>query len=275
MATMRFFAVMLSAALVCGAAEAQTATRQAGGATAAAGAARPASATATASAATPAPNVEPQAVQALAKMSAYLRTLPAFQITLETQRDDVDIYGQQITLSGAATYKVRRPDAMAIDLALPSVTRKYVYDGKTVTVFDPPTGYYAQFAAPSTIKATLQTAMDKYGVTLPLSDLFTWTEGDDRANSLTSAHFIGKTEVNGQSANHYAFRQPGVDWQIWIADGDKPAPLRVALVASDDPARPRFQADLAWDTTPQFNADAFTFTPPANARKVDIHPAQP
>jgi len=273
---MRFFALMLSAALVCGAVEAQTATRQTVGATAAAGAARPASATATTSATAPAAgSVEPGAVEALAKMSAYLRTLQAFQITLQTQRDDVDIYGQAITLNGQATYRVRRPDAMAIDLALPSVARKYVYDGKTVTVFDPPTGYYAQFAAPATIKATLQMALDKYGVTLPLSDLFTWTDGDDRANVLTSAHFIGKTQIDGQSANHYAFRQPGIDWQIWIADGDKPAPLRVALVASDDPARPKFQADLVWDTTPQFNADAFTFTPPANARKVDIHPANP
>ena len=261
---MKTSTLLLAAALSCGALGVQAATPQAATGPAAT----------TAATAGPA-KVEPAAVEALAKMSAYLRTLQAFQITLQTQRDDVDIYGQSITLSGDATYRVRRPDAMAIDLALPSATRKYVYDGKIVTVFDPPTGYYAQFAAPPTIKATLQLALDKYGVTLPLSDLFTWTEGDPRADVLTSAHFVGKTQVNGQNANHYAFRQPGIDWQIWIADGDKPAPLRVALVASDDPARPKFQADLTWDTTPQFNADAFTFTPPANARKVDIHPANP
>jgi hypothetical protein len=115
-------------------------------------------------------------------------------------------------------------------------------------------------------------AQDKYGVDLPLADLFTWSEGDDRARSLTSAHFIGQDQVNGQTANHYAFRQPGVDWQIWIADGDKPAPLRVVIVASDDPARPQFQADLAWDTAPQFADNAFAFTPPANARQIQIHP---
>ena len=53
-------------------------------------------------------------------MSAYLRSIPAFQITLQTQRDDVDVYGQLITLSGGATYKVRRPDRFSIDLALPT-----------------------------------------------------------------------------------------------------------------------------------------------------------
>ena len=260
---MRPFTLMLCASLACGALEAQAAPPRA-----ASSAAREASASLPG-------QKDPAAIEALAKMSAYLRTLPAFQITLQTQRDDVDVYGQLITLSGQATYKVRRPDSMAIDLATPSVTRKYVYDGKTMTVFDPKTGYYGQVKAPPTIKETLQLASDQYGVKLPLSDLFTWSEGDDRAAALTSAHFVGKTQIDGQSVNQYAYRQPGIDWQIWIADGDKPAPVRISLVSSDDPARPEFQADLTWDTSPQFASDAFTFAPPPNAKQIPIRPKQP
>ena len=255
---MKIATLMLAAAVVCGATCAQAATKHSA---------------ASAPAAQPGPaQVEPGAVDALVKMSAYLRTLQAFQITMQTERDDVDAYGQLITLSGQATYKVRRPNALAIDLDLPIMKRRYVYDGKTVTVFDPATSYFAKFQAPSTIRETLELAQDKYGVPLPLEDLFTWSEGDDRAKALTSAHFIGKTQVGGQSANQYAFRQPGIDWQIWIADGDKPAPLRVAIVASDDPARPKFEADLTWDSAPQFAEDAFVFTPPAGSREIQIHP---
>ena len=216
--------------------------------------------------------VDPKAVDALAKMSAYLRSIPSFQISLQTQRDDVDMYGQLITLSGEGTYKVRRPDAFSIDLALPSLTQRYVYDGKTFIAYDPNVGSYGKVQAPSTIRATLELAEQKYGAIVPLDDLFTWSEGDDRAKALTSAHFIGKDKVAGQSANHYAFRQQGIDWQIWIADGDKPVPLRVKIVGSEDPDRPQFQADLAWDTAPQFTSDAFVFTPPPNARSTDIQP---
>jgi hypothetical protein len=256
---MKIAILITAAALGCGAIDAQAAGQ-------------PASATS----AQPAPaQVEPGAVDALSKMSAYLRSIPAFQITLQTQRDDVDIYGQLITLSGEATYKVRRPDAFAIDVALPTMTRQYFYDGKTVTVYDPGPKYYAKYEAPATIRATLELAVQKYGATVPLEDLFTWGEGDARAKLLTSAHFVGKTRVAGQSANHYAFRQPGIDWQIWIADGDKPAPLRVVIVAADDPARPQFEADLSWDTAPQFAADAFVFTPPADARSIPIRPVAP
>lgn len=252
---MKTWVLILAAALGCGAAGVQAAV--------------PAAAPA---AQAPAAQVEPGAIQALAKMAAYLRSLQAFQISLQTQRDDVDQYGQLITLSGNATYKVRRPDAFSIDLALPSRTRQYVYDGKTVTVYDPKTGYYAKFQAPPTIRGTLELAQQKYGAVFPLEDLFTWTEGDPRAQALTSAHYIGKAEIAGQTTSHYAFRQPGIDWQIWIADGSKPVPLRVSIVASDDPARPAFQADLAWDMAPQFTDTSFAFTPPPNARAITIRP---
>jgi hypothetical protein len=245
---MKIATLIIAAALGCGAINAQAATP-------------------------PGPaQVEPKAVDALARMSAYLRSIPAFQISLQTQRDDVDVYGQLITLSGGATYKVRRPDAFSIDLALPSLAAQYVYDGKTLTVYDASTGRYAKYPAASTIRGTLELAEQKYGATVPLDDLFTWSEGDDRAKVLTSAHFIGKAQVAGQTADHYAFRQPGVDWQIWIADGDKPAPLRVTIVASDDPARPQFEADLSWDTAPQFAPGAFAFAPPPNARAGDARP---
>jgi len=212
--------------------------------------------------------VDPKAVGALAQMSAYLRSIPAFEITMQTQRDDVDVQGQLITLSGGALYSVRRPNAFAINLNLPSLAARYVYDGKTVTVFDANAGVYSSHVAPGTIRATLDLAQQQYGAAVPLDDLFTWSEGDSRAKTLTAAHYIGKSQIAGQTTNHYAFRQPGVDWQIWIADGAKPIPLRVVIVSSRDAARPQFRADLDWNTAPQFTAGTFAFVPPANARAI-------
>jgi hypothetical protein len=218
------------------------------------------------------PTVQPGAVQALARMSAYLRSIPNFLIAVQTQSDDVDVYGQLITLNGRATYSVRRPDAFSIELALPNIDGQYVYDGKTLTVYDAKGGYYAKIPAPSTIRATLELAEQKYGAKVPLDDLFRWSEGDDQAKALTSAHYVGKARIAGQTASQYAFRQSGVDWQIWIADGPKPEPLRMIIVGRNDPARPQFQADFSWNTAPQFTAGAFGFTPPPNVRLANVHP---
>jgi hypothetical protein len=217
-----------------------------------------------------APKIEPAAVQALARMSAFLRSNQAFQVTSTALRDEVDAYGQNVTLGDSTTYRVRAPNAFAIELSEGNSTRDYVYDGKTVTVYDPKTGFYAQVAAAPTIRQTLDLAEAKYGLTVPLDDLFHWDQSDDYTKKLTSAHFVDKAKVAGQDADHYAFRQLGVDWQIWIAAGARPLPLRVTIVASQDPARPRFQADLAWDTDPKFTAETFAFTPPPGARPIPI-----
>jgi hypothetical protein len=217
--------------------------------------------------------VEPAATAALTRMSNYLRTVPTFVVKTETERDEVDDFGQLLTFDGEVTYKVKKPDNLTLDATQGATTRSYIYDGKSVTQYDPATGFYARFDAAPTIGQTLELAATQYGIDIPLYDLFQWGQGNDNLGALTSAHYVGSSKVNGQDADQYSFRQPGVDWQIWIAKGDKPLPLRVIIVASDDPARPQFESTLTWDTAPTFAADTFTFTPPANAKQIQIKPS--
>jgi hypothetical protein len=220
--------------------------------------------------ATPKGVVEPGAVAALTRMGTYLRSLTAVQVTMDIERDDVDAYGQLLTFNGETVYKVKAPDGFNISVTRRGGTRNLVYDGKSVTVFDPATSYYARFDAAPTIRRTLDIAADKYGITVPLDELFHWDQDAMKVSALTSAHYVGEGKIAGQDAQQYAFRGPGVDWQIWIAKGDKPVPLRMVIVARDDPAKPQFEARLTWDTAPQFAADTFVFTPPANAKLIPI-----
>ena len=131
--------------------------------------AAPATASASQKKAPPAPTVDPAAVAALGRMSAYLRTVHTFMVVTTTQRDDVDIYGQLITLNGKTTYRVSSPGAFNIYVAEPGKTRHYFYDGKTLTIYDPKTGFYTQVAAPATIRETLDMAAE-----------FIWCEGAAR-----------------------------------------------------------------------------------------------
>ena len=188
--------------------------------------------------------IEPGAVAALRKMSAYVKTLKTMQIKMVTERDEVDDFGQLLTFGGATTYKVKAPDGFVIDVTDGPKIRTYVYDGKSVTMFDPKTKYYARFDAPSTIRATLDSAAEKYGIIVPLDELFHWDDQEAKIEAVKSAHYVGEAMVNGQAADQYAFRGPAVDWQIWIAQGDKPLPLRFVLVGREDPAKPQFEANL-------------------------------
>jgi hypothetical protein len=217
--------------------------------------------------------VDPAALAALSKMSAYLRTLQAFTARSETVREEVNDNGQKLQFLGSVSYQARRPDGFTIEIAEDRRVRQIFYDGKTVTLFSPRMGYYATFPAPPTIRQVLDVAAEKYGITIPLEDLFIWGTDADWHKDLTAGYLVGYAKIAGQDADQYAFRQKGLDWQIWIARGDKPLPLRVVLTGTGDPALPQFQSNLTWDVAPQFAADTFTFKPPAGAVPIAINTA--
>ena len=117
-------------------------------------------------------DVEPEAVAALTRMSAYLGTLTAFDVRAETSQDLMMTDGQKVKLDGVNRYTVRRPDAFVVEVATPWKVRRLVYDGKLITLDAPELGYYATVPAPPTIRATLDAAAEKYGLHIPLQDLF-------------------------------------------------------------------------------------------------------
>jgi hypothetical protein len=70
------------------------------------------------------------------------------------------------------------------------------------------------------------------------------------------------------SCGHYAFRQAGLDWQVWIQMGDYPLPRKLVLTTMTDEARPQYTATMTWNLAPSFNDAAFTFVAPKDAGRV-------
>lgn len=222
-------------------------------------------------AASTAPDIEPEAVEALKRMSTYLRTLPAFEVTSDNTFDITLQDGQNLQFGERAVTKARRPDGFVIERTSEYKDRRFYYDGKKLTVYSPRTSYYAQVDAPPTIKETLTAVSDRYGIDLPLTDLFRWSEpGDDRIDDLQTAQYVGKATIGGVRTDHYAFRQKDVDWQIWIAEGASPVPRRVVIVNRADEARPQYTANMTWNTKPAYTNATFAFQPPANALPIKL-----
>ena len=215
-------------------------------------------------------SIDPRALEALRNMSAYLRTLSSFQIHAATNREEIGDRGQIIHYTGNIDYKIRRPNGFLVRSNEAGRQRQLSYDGKTLTLFTPNTGYYTSVKAPPTIRETLAMAADHYDIHPPLVELFKWSAGDVRERKLTSARWVGQTVVNGQQADEYAFRQPGRTWRIAIARGDRPLPLRISVTGTDTPKRLTFSSTLAWNTSTQFAENTFAFNPPPGARQIGI-----
>lgn len=215
--------------------------------------------------------IEDNAVEALRDMSNYLMSLTTMQITGVGSLDVVTNDGQRIQLDGRTNYKIRRP-GFVIDYESDIKSRRFIYDGKNFTVYSPKLGYYATVPAPPTNKEVLDTIYNKFGISLPLEDLFRWGgEGaEDRAKALRSAYKVGTATIDGTETDHYAFREEDVDWEVWIQQGDQPLPRKLVIVDRNDPARPTFSTRLTWVVNPTLTDADFAFVPDANAKKIQL-----
>lgn len=221
------------------------------------------------------PAVDPQAIKALEGMGAFLRSLPSFEVEAETTTDEVLDSGQKVQLSADADIRVRRPDRLRVDIKSDRKQRQLWYDGKTFTVNGPKGGYYASFDAPPTLAETVSVAEQRYGVELPLVDLFYWGTDKSGINDIQSAIDVGPATIEGVETEQYAFRQKGVDWQLWIQKGDQPLPRKLVITSTKDPAQPQHVAILDWDLKPDVGDTVFAFTPPADSHRILFDESQP
>ncbi|GFE72493.1 DUF2092 domain-containing protein [Novosphingobium sp. TCA1] len=219
---------------------------------------------------TAANTLDPVAVQALTGMGNYLKSLKTFEFhskaTAEAAFADTDLL---VHLDYEATYKVMRPTAFYVEIKSDRAVREYFYDGKSLTVNVPRQNYYAKVAAPPTIRQTVDKIYLDYGIDLPLADIFYWSE-NPVTEGITSAVRVGFARVNGKEADQFAYRGDTLDWQIWIARGKAPLPLRIVITDRSDPVRPSYSADLDWNTAPSLTAKDFAFVPPKTASAIQL-----
>jgi hypothetical protein len=215
-------------------------------------------------------DIEPGAMAALDKMGTYLRTLKTFQVRAVETSDDV-LDGQAVQWNRVVDMVAVRPNRFRVDIKNDEQNPILFYDGKNFTVYASLLNYYATVPAPPTIAEVIKKVQEKFDIDFPLVDLFYWGAPEStEAQEITSALDIGPSSVEGTTCEQYAFRQDGLDWQIWIQQGDYPLPRKLILITTDEDARPRFTQVLTWNLAPSFNAEAFTFDPPQDAQKIAI-----
>jgi hypothetical protein len=212
---------------------------------------------------------DPAAIKALEDMSNYLRTLKAIQVHAVTSRDEVLEDGQNVTFSGTVDMIAERPNRLRAEVITDKQHRMYFGDGKTFSMWARRVNYYATIPAPPTLRALADKLADEYNLELPVADLFHWGDGDSTA-AIVGAIDVGASPIDGTTCEHYAFRQEGADWQVWIQQGNYPLPRKLVITTLTDPARPRFTSVMTWNLAPSYDDAAFTFDPPKDAKKIRL-----
>jgi len=207
-------------------------------------------------------------IATLNRMAAFLHSLKAFQVHAVTTRDDVLEDGQLVQNNGTVDELVRPPDRLRVEINTNKQQRTFLYDGKNFTMYAERMGYYATVPAPPTIAQLADQLQDNYDIEMPLRDLFSWGTPKSKVHDISSATDLGPAPIEGVTCEHYALRQPGLDWQVWIQLGEYPLPRKIVITTTSDDARPQYSEVLTWNLAPSFNEAAFQFVPPPGASKI-------
>jgi hypothetical protein len=214
-------------------------------------------------------DMDPDAVDALLRVGCRLRSLGHFAVHGTTVHDEVIPCGQKVQVSGTMRYLVRAADGLVAEVSTDRKQRVFYYDGSSLTVHAPRMHYYATVEAPESIDAMLDQARERHGIVLPVAELLHWATTQDVVSDLDAARYVGRVRVDGTDTDHFAYRLPEVDWQLWIARGSA-LPRQLVVTATSEPCQPQRAATLSWALAARVDDGAFSFIPPPDTVRIRL-----
>lgn len=212
----------------------------------------------------------PDPFKTFQKMSDFLGRQDHFAMQLSDTFDEVSDVGPKIQLSSKRTVYLQRPDRAAMEFRGNGAHRHVVYDGKAVTAIDLTNNGYTTIDLQGPLDSVLDKLAKDYGMAQPVDNLLYKDVYSRVYPKLEAGQYVGIDTIGGVKCDHLAFRQQGIDWEVWIQRGDTPVPRKVSITHTDLPSHPQYTMEVTkWDTGP-IPASAFEVTLPKDAKKIDI-----
>jgi len=213
--------------------------------------------------------VSPEAKQILKASTDFVASQQRFSTSTRNTLDVVLKSGQKIQFNSTGRQSVQRPDKLRAERTGDIASQVFVYDGKSLTMYNPEEKVFSQTAAPGTLEDMLDFARRKLDIVAPASDLIYKNAYDNLMEGVTEGTVLGKAVIEGVRCDHLAFRAPKLDWQIWIQEGPQPLPRKLVITTLDLPNAPEFSVTVTdWNLQPAFDVQTFSFNPQAGAREI-------
>jgi hypothetical protein len=191
-------------------------------------------------------------------------------VTAHTAYDAVQPDGFKVEWNEIRTVTLRRPDGLRVESERSDGARSLVlFDGKTITSFDESKRVYAQEKHPGTVDDAVVHFVHELGMRLPLAVMLLDRLPAELEQRVQAVKYVEKTVTLGEPADHIAAKTPTVDFQVWIAQGDRPLPLRVVLTYKNTRGQPQFRAQFTdWNVDTKPSDSLFSFTPPKGVKEI-------
>jgi hypothetical protein len=204
-------------------------------------------------------------------MSNYLASQKTISATFDSDIEVITSDLQKIQFASTGRFLLARPDKIRATRTGGYADLELVFDGKKVTVLGKNLNAYAQLDAPGSVDQLIDRLRSDYLVEAPGADLLLSNVYAELVKDVVSAKHIGRGVVDGVECEHLAFRNPDVDWQLWVEVGPRPVPRKYVITSKAVTGAPQYTLRLVdWKTDIRPKADEFAFKAPAGANKVEL-----
>lgn len=213
--------------------------------------------------------IAPAALQVVESMGTFLESQPNRRFTAQVTYDEVLESGQLAAVSERHDVVARLPHMMrATVLGRDGAFAVMLADGR-MTVVDGIGNRYAEMDSAGNVPEAVDQLAEELGLSFPGADFLYPNPARGIMALVSSGEYLGVALVQGEPCHHLALRQPGLDWQLWVAVGPYPTPQRVSLIYTSVEHAPRFTATLDWELSSlPFPEDSFRYVPAGDARRV-------
>ena len=220
----------------------------------------------------PAPVIEKYALDRLKQLSTTLASAQAFTYRsnnfLEVQST---VTGQFLTFFVDTEVALQRPNKFRANVFGDVPSFQLYFDGANFSAFDPQKNVHSVSVPLATIDDMLGFVATKAHINFPSADFLYSDPYAVMTKNLTHAIVVGPSMVNGVPCEHFAYMEPGINWEIWIENGKRALPLRLAMTYKQVPNFPRFMVEYKdWNLNSKLKKDIFVFKAPVNAKQIEF-----
>ena len=213
---------------------------------------------------------EADAKRLLKAMSDYLVAQQAISFEYDATLEAITRDGQKLALASSGTLLLNRPDKIRATRSSGFADVEMSFEGKTLTLLGKNLNIYAQQDVPGTVD-NLVDELRKHNRPLPAADLLLMDPHEVLMQDVVDVKDLGSGVIGGVECDYLAFRAKEVDWQIWIAQGERPYPCRYVITSKFMKGEPQYSIQIRdWKAGAEVGATDFSFKNPTDARKVDM-----
>jgi hypothetical protein len=212
-----------------------------------------------------------KAMSLLQKMARFLAGTRRFSVEIRSGYDVVEKSGQKIEFDEIRQIKVSRPDRLRIEIERGNGEKDQVFfNGRDITIYIANDNVYATTSKPGGLDQAIKYAEADLKIRVPLSVMLLSNFPAVIQTRVIAADYVETARIADAPCDHVAARtSEGVDFQVWIAQGDQPLPRRVVITYRQQKGQPQYWADLTnWNLSPDTSDALFEFAPPTGAEQI-------